>query len=91
MTPKRTLADLPYWPRLLSVEQAARYVGLSVRSFQKRVGELWPQPIRIGGRIVFDRLALDSAVDALSLSPSKSPPKKIFGEAQHGNDPVEAR
>ena len=36
--PKLALADLPNWPRLLSAEQAAAYVGVSVNTFMGRVG-----------------------------------------------------
>ena len=64
--PKPQLADLPHWPRLLSVEQAAAYVGVSASSFVQRIGNPWPAALRIGRRKLFDRLAIDRAVDDLS-------------------------
>ena len=64
--PKPALADLPHWPRLLSTEEAAAYVGISVNTFTGRIGDLWPEPIRIGRRVLFDRCAIDRAVDSLS-------------------------
>lgn len=75
--PKPALAELPHWPRLLSVDQAAAYVGVSVSAFTSRVGELWPAPIRYGRRKLFDRLAIDRAVDELSQTAPQSPAEKI--------------
>ena len=71
--PKRALASIPFWPRLLSVEEAARYVGVSVTTFTERIGDPWPAGIRIGRRKLFDRLALDRAVDGLSPLEPESP------------------
>ena len=80
------------WPRLMSVGDAAEYVGISVRTFEKGVGETWPEPIRHGGRKLFDRDALDRAVDALTPSRPQSPRKIFGGEGQdHGSRSVEAR
>lgn len=57
-------ADLPHWPRLLSREQAAAYVGLSVGSLR-----LIPvSPVRIGTRVLYDRCALDAYADTLVAS-----------------------
>jgi predicted DNA-binding transcriptional regulator AlpA len=58
-------ASLP--PRGLSEPQAAAYVGVSPDTFRAEVkaGRL-PQPVRLGRRVVWDRLALDRAMDALS-------------------------
>ena len=51
MTARRSdLSDLPNWPRLLSREQAAAYVGISVPTLESRVGDLFPKPVRIGRR-----------------------------------------
>lgn len=55
-------------PRLLSRIQAAAYVGLSPSAFDAAVGEgALPAPISIGEsrRIMWDREALDEAIDAL--------------------------
>ncbi len=67
MTARRAdIADLPDWPRLLSREQAAAYVGLSVNSFKIRVGREFPDPKIIGARKLWDRRQLDEAVDRLT-------------------------
>lgn len=63
---KTALSDMPNWPRLLSEAQAAAYLGVSINTFRARVGDRWPEPIRDGRRKLFDRLALDRAVDGLS-------------------------
>lgn len=65
---------LPHWPRLLSVEQAASYVGISKTTFLNGVGRAWPKSIRHGKRVLWDRTRLDRTVDAMSgLAPSSSP------------------
>ena len=53
-------------PRGLSRQQAAEYVGLSASSFDQLVAtRLMPKPKRIGGRVIWDRLAVDEAFSAL--------------------------
>lgn len=59
-------APLPDWPRLMSAELACLYVGWKVTGFKARVGDLWPEPIREGGKVLWDRKALDEAVDRLT-------------------------
>lgn len=60
-------------PRGLSREAAAQYVGIGVGMFDRMVkGARLPQPIRIGGRKVWDRCALDDAFDALSGAASRT-------------------
>jgi hypothetical protein len=61
------LSELPNWPRYLSREQAAIYLGVSPDTFdgEVRIG-LWPPPRRRGikgGRLTWDRCALDAAAD----------------------------
>lgn len=61
------IKDLPYWPRWLSSEQAAAYVGVSVNLFLEEVemGK-WPRPEKrgkTGTRLTWDRLLLDDASD----------------------------
>ena len=56
---------LPNWPRLMPVELACRYVGWSRNGFLRRVGETWPEPVRLGGKVLWDRKGLDEAVDRL--------------------------
>jgi len=68
MSERRTpLTALPFWPRYLSREEAARYVGVSPDVFDDEIdGGHWPQARRRGGkggRLTWDRLALDAAAD----------------------------
>jgi predicted DNA-binding transcriptional regulator AlpA len=59
-------------PRGLSREAAAQYVGIGVGMFDRMVkGGRLPRPIRIGGRKVWDRCALDDAFDALGGGPRR--------------------
>lgn len=60
-------AALPNWPRLMDVGLACRYVGWSESGFLTRVGETWPEPIRIGKKKLWDKKGLDRAVDRISL------------------------
>lgn len=53
-----------YAPRLLRLEPAARYVAVSPSTFLRLMGEgKLPQPIKLGGIVVWDRLELDSVVE----------------------------
>lgn len=62
-----TRATLPEWPRGMNVELAAAYVGLSPGTFRSGVeAGMWPEPMRIGKRTIWDRARLDEAVDKLS-------------------------
>lgn len=60
-----------YPPRGMNRETAARYVGLGTTKFDQMVidGRM-PKPKRIDGRVVWDRLLLDSAFDDLSSEPT---------------------
>ena len=61
------LSELPFWPRFLSVQEAARYLGVSVDVFSDEVAAgIWPEGFRRGsrgGRVTWDRLLLDGAAD----------------------------
>ncbi|MEJ0020697.1 MAG: DNA-binding protein [Acetobacteraceae bacterium] len=62
------LADLPYWPRYLSRDEAARYLGVSVDVFddEVRAGD-WPRGTprgSRGGRLTWDRHVLDGVADS---------------------------
>ena len=64
------LNECPFWPRFLSRETAALYLGVSVDTFddELRAG-LWPPPLRRGPRatkLTWDRLVLDAAADRIS-------------------------
>lgn len=74
------LTDLPFWPRLLSRDQAARYVGVSATQFTKEVAAgRWPAPERRGqggnrsGRLLWDRALLDRRQDEYSGIVQNSP------------------
>lgn len=60
-------------PRLLDVELAAAYVGLSPEPFLQAVLEqVYPAPLKRGRRKLWDVRALDAAIDRLSALPSSS-------------------
>jgi len=59
-------SDLPDWPRLMMADLACRYVSFSRNGFLGRVGETWPEPIRLGRKVLWDKNALDVAADRLS-------------------------
>ena len=90
---KPALADMPQWPRLLSEEQAAAYVGLSLNAFRARIGNPWPAAIRIGRRKLYDRNALDRTVDGLAPRESESSPKEQIrrGREHHAGGEIAAR
>lgn len=57
-------------PRMLSVDEAARYVGLAAKTIRNRIGPKAEKPFpirpkRIGGRVLFDVKDLDQYLDAL--------------------------
>ncbi|MGE8131600.1 hypothetical protein ACQKQD_32035 [Methylobacterium sp. NPDC080182] len=55
--------------RGLSRIEAARYVGISITTFDKLVREgKMPEPFRIGSRTIYDLRKLDAAFDVLSGS-----------------------
>jgi hypothetical protein len=59
-------ARIPYgaWPRGLSAEEAAAYVGVSRNKFLAEVEEgLWPKPETRGSRKIWDRRRMDEAWD----------------------------
>jgi excisionase family DNA binding protein len=63
---------LSYPPRGLSREEAARYVGVSASTFDTMVAErTMPRPKRWGGRVIWDRIALDLAFAGLPETPTE--------------------
>lgn len=67
--------DIPYWPRGLSDEQAARYVGVCENTFKaERDAGLWPKPERRGRRVINDRHRLDEAWDQRQATGSAGDP-----------------
>jgi predicted DNA-binding transcriptional regulator AlpA len=71
------MSALPDWPRLMSADLAASYLSISKTTFLQRVGaRAFPQPIREGKRVLWDRRRLDLFVDArsgLQQSPANQP------------------
>jgi hypothetical protein len=73
------IANIP--PRLLSIKQAAAYCGVSPNTYRKMFQNgTAPGPIRTPGvgRLLFDRVALDRAIDNRSTVQSAS--------CEHDND-----
>jgi len=65
---RNTVSRLPLSlaPRGLSRVQAAEYIGVGVTKFDEMVDDgRMPGPKRIDGRLVWDRIKLDEAFDAL--------------------------
>ncbi|KPF84494.1 hypothetical protein IP70_15850 [alpha proteobacterium AAP38] len=53
-------------PRGLSRTEAAAYIGVSPSKFDQMVGDRrMPKPKRLDGRVVWDRMAIDRAFEAL--------------------------
>lgn len=57
-------------PRLLSVEETARYLSLAPKTIRNRLGPKAPDPFpvkpkRIGKRVLFDKKDLDRYIDQL--------------------------
>jgi hypothetical protein len=57
-------------PRMLSVEEAARYIGIAAKTIRNRTGpkasDPFPiKPKRIGSRVLFDVKDLDAYLDTL--------------------------
>jgi hypothetical protein len=70
MAERLEFPSLPHWPRFLSRAQAAAYVGVSVDVFDAEVASgKWPPGVprgAKGGKLTWDRCALDIAADRLS-------------------------
>jgi predicted DNA-binding transcriptional regulator AlpA len=57
-------------PRLLTVEQAAAYLGLASKTIRNALGPKaeYPfpvRPVKVGGRVLFKKEALDLYIDSL--------------------------
>jgi hypothetical protein len=79
MTAKRgDIADLPNWPRGLSLEQAAAYAGFSVATFRLRVPVA---PIRAGCRVIYDRAEIDRWFDSQREAGQGAPTGKAWLKA----------
>jgi len=56
--------------RLLTVDEAAHYLGLAPRTLRNGLGpraaKPFPvKPVRVGGRVLFEKKSLDRYIDAL--------------------------
>jgi hypothetical protein len=74
--------QLPGWPRCLSRDEAAAYLGVSPGTFDAEVrAGYWPKPDRRGakgGRVTWDRLLLDATQDRHSrLKMGNSEPEDL--------------
>ena len=58
----RTPMAVTGWPRLLSVELTANYLGLAAQTVRNRAGEI-PGRKRFGRKVVYDRGILDCWID----------------------------
>lgn len=56
---------LPDWPRLMSIDLAAGYLGLGISTIRSH----GPKPKRWGSRVLYDRRDLDRWADALDGQP----------------------
>jgi predicted DNA-binding transcriptional regulator AlpA len=58
--------------RLLTVEEAAAYLGIAAKTLRNGLGPKadrpFPvRPVKVGGRVLFKREALDSYIDSLEM------------------------
>jgi predicted DNA-binding transcriptional regulator AlpA len=76
MTPRAHHHHVPSFPpRGLSREASADYIGVGPTKFDQMVADgRMPKPIRIDGRVLWDRHALDQFFDALGGSESVNNP-----------------
>jgi predicted DNA-binding transcriptional regulator AlpA len=66
---RSTVSSLPpsLAPRGLSRVQAAEYIGVGATKFDEMVEDgRMPKPKRVDGRVLWDRVLLDQAFDALN-------------------------
>jgi predicted DNA-binding transcriptional regulator AlpA len=60
------LDSLPYAPRGMSRDEAARYVGVGATKFDEMVSDgRMPRPKRVDTRVIWDRLKIETAFSDL--------------------------
>ena len=64
------MKEIEIKPRMLSVDDAARYIGIAAKTIRNRIGPRAQTPFpvkpkRIGGRVLFDLKDLDAYLDRL--------------------------
>lgn len=62
-----TMQSQTIQPRLMTAKQTAVFMGLSHRSIYHRAARGQLPYVRVGGRIMFDRLALERWIDRNSV------------------------
>lgn len=73
MTAPRLKPDnLPNWPRLLTLDLAAAFVGQSPNAFEADIPAIWPAAVPGLRRKVWDREELDAAIDRIQGLGAKS-------------------
>jgi hypothetical protein len=86
------IANLPFWPRLLSPEQACAYLGVGYRLFQASVA---PFVSKISGfgekRVLYDIRDLDALVDSRKSGPRPSAAKDWLDALGDDNNGQSAR
>lgn len=61
--------SIPYPPRGLSREEAAHYIGVGATTFDGLVQDgRMPKPMRLGKRVIWDRLKIEAAFADLDES-----------------------
>lgn len=78
------LKGLPDWPRGLSRDQAAAYVGISVGLFDRKIAPRVPC-LLIGARKLWDRTVLDRYLDAYGTSDQHETKEEALGRLDDGN------
>ena len=69
---RRGHVPLGAWPRVLSRDESAAYLGLSLSNFVRGIAlGVWPEPIRYGSRRLWDIRDLDEAFDCLKASEAR--------------------
>ncbi len=70
--------DLAYPPRAMRADRAAAYFSMSRSAFLQLVAQrLMPRPARVGGMVLWDRLALDVAFDELKAVEEEEGPNSF--------------
>jgi predicted DNA-binding transcriptional regulator AlpA len=75
---KRLQDELAYPPRAMRADRAAAYLSMSRSAFLELVdaGTL-PKPTRVGGMVLWDRLALDIAFEELAAVEGEGHPNSF--------------
>jgi excisionase family DNA binding protein len=76
---KPRLAELPAWPRLMDVETAAAYLSVSPPTAERWLEDLQINRIERGRRVLYDRHAIDRALDGAVQVDAESAPQTPTG------------